>query len=319
MGGFFARLNPRIFSLLTVNKPDVVIVHGYNTLTNFIVIVLSKIMNIKVILRAEATLKKQNSNTFLKSKLKYIYMKTLLSMCDVIMYSCNGNREYWKSYGVSESNMLPIPCAVDNDYFQKERKNYLNQRDQIRDSLNVNKDDFVVISVGRMIENKNFATIIESINLIDNKNIHLLLIGDGSEKKFLESLCKKYQIKSTFAGFRNISEISKFFIISDLFVLLTKYYDPSPKTLNEAMNFELPVIVTDIAGTAKDLVMEGENGYIVNPFDTKKVAEKIDFLNKNRDLSKKMGQKSLEIVNEWNFEKNAYYINKAIKMAISRR
>ena len=174
------------------------------------------------------------------------------------------------------------------------------------------EDDFVIIYVSRMNDNKNLDTLVESVNIIEHKNINLLFVGDGPEKGKIENLCKKYNIKSSFVGFKNITEISKYYTISNIFLLLSKDFENSPKVLNEAMNFELPVIVTSLAGTVKDLVIDNYNGYSVNPIDIKSIAKKIDYLNKNRDLAKQMGKKSLEIVNEWTFEKDAKYINQAI-------
>ena len=63
-------------------------------------------------------------------------------------------------------------------------------------------------------------------------------------------------------------------------------YDPSPKTLNEAMNFGLPCIVSDNVGTAKDLIKNGINGYILNNTNKYKVLSYINriFLDKDNKL-----------------------------------
>ena len=51
--------------------------------------------------------------------------------------------------------------------------------------------------------------------------------------------------------------------ISDLYCLVSNF-DASPKSINEAMNFKLPVITRNTVGTAGDLVINGFNGYIIN-------------------------------------------------------
>ncbi|RLA07953.1 MAG: hypothetical protein DRQ51_04250 [Gammaproteobacteria bacterium] len=312
-GGFFARVNFGIFKKILIEKPDVILFKTYTNITDFFIMFLAKLTRTKIIFRGEATLRGTENNPTFKQKLKYIFLKNWLKMCDVVMYSCSGNKDYWKFYGVEESKMLPIPCAVDNIFFRNKRKQYISKEDNIKKELGIDKDDFVIIYVSRMNSNKNLETLVESINNIEHKNINLLFVGDGPEKEKIESLCEEYSIKSTFVGFKNISEISKFYSISDLFLLLSKDFENSPKVLNEAMNFELPVIITNLAGTVKDLVEEDKNGYSVNPLDINEISKKIDYLNKNRNIAKQMGQKSLDIVNEWTFEKDAYFINEAIK------
>jgi len=184
--------------------------------------------------------------------------------------------------------------------------------------LHIDEGDFVIIYVSRMNSNKNLNALVEAVNKIEHKNINLLFVGDGPEKEKIEKLCKSYSIKSTFVGFKNITEISKYYSISDLFVLLSKDFENSPKALNEAMNFEVPVIITNLAGTVKDLVIDDENGYSVNPLDIDEIGIQIHYLNKNRYVAKKMGEKSLEIVNRWTFEKGAYFINEAINIIMRK-
>jgi glycosyltransferase involved in cell wall biosynthesis len=74
--------------------------------------------------------------------------------------------------------------------------------------------------------------------------------------------------------------------------------------MNEAMNFRLPIIVSNVVGTAYDLVKEGENGFITQVGDINAIAQKIDYFNKNRDSIKKMGKKSFDIIQNWNYQEN---------------
>ena len=88
-------------------------------------------------------------------------------------------------------------------------------------------------------------------------------------------------------------------------------YDPSPKSLNEMMNFSLPVIVTSVTGTSEDLVKHGINGYIVNSGDIKSISKYIKNLAIDRNLARNMEKKSLEIVRGSTFVKDAIAIETA--------
>ena len=117
----------------------------------------------------------------------------------------------------------------------------------------------------------------------------------------MEEYSKRHHIKAIFTGFVNQTEISKYYSISDLNVVISDY-DPSPKAMNEAMNFKLPIIVTDVVGTAHDLVKDGKNGFIVKVGDIDSISKKVDFLNKNRKELIRMGNNSFNIVEGWNFK-----------------
>ena len=74
------------------------------------------------------------------------------------------------------------------------------------------------------------------VPIIKNKNIKILIVGNGNYKKDIETYKKIYRNNIIISGFVDIKKISEYYSISDLFVLLSTY-DPSPKTLNEALNF----------------------------------------------------------------------------------
>ena len=95
-------------------------------------------------------------------------------------------------------------------------------------------------------------------------------------------------------------------------------YDASPKALNEALNFAMPVISTTTPGTALDLVKPGRNGFLIDVGDVAALAKHIDWLNCNREKAAEMGRESLEIVKDWNFEADALAIREALVKVCSR-
>ncbi len=317
-GGFLSRINFGIFKVFYIDKPDIIILMSYVTFSDWLIMALAKITRTKIIFRGEATLRGTENNPTLKQKLKYIFLKNWLKMCDVVMYSCSGNKVYFKYYGVDEEEMLPIPCAVDNVFFQNERKKYIGKENHIRNILGIAEDDFVILFSARFTTRKRPLDLLNALVLIDNKNITVLFVGDGFERDRMELFVKKNNLKAIFVGFKNQSEISKYYSIADLDIVASDY-DPSPKAMNEAMNFELPIIVTDITGTSLDLVKNNENGFIIKVGDLDTLSNKIDYLNKNREIAREMGKKSLSIVSEWTSEKDANFINEAINKIMASK
>lgn len=313
--GFFSRINPGIFWHLLSNKYDVVLIHGYQTFSAWLVFIAAKLRGTKIVFRGEAIPKKQTSTW--KKQLSQWVTEKFLASCDAVMYSCTGNKLYWQERKVPNNKMFFIPCAVDNEYFSEQQKNYLPDRNQLRQQEGILENDFVILFLSRFTARKRALDLIKAVSIIEHKNIVLLFVGDGLERDIMEAETKASQLKAVFTGFKNQDELSKYYTMSDMFAVISSY-DASPKALNEALNFKLPVLVTDQVGTAYDLVCEDENGFIVLVGDVETMAMHITKLNQNRKLATQMGEKSIEIVTDWSLQNDAKGVLQALKYVVGR-
>ena len=314
-GGFFSRVNPGLFRIVKKKKYDAILIQGYDNFSCWIAFIAAKVSRIKIIWRGEATLRAHEIIPPWKKWLKRVILLRFFRACDAVMYSCSGNKEYLEHYGVPEDKLFPLPCAVDNAYFQNERKKYLAKKSDILENLRIDRGDLVVLFSARFTSRKRPHDLLEAVNKLGHKDVTVLFVGDGIEKKSMESYAIKHNIKAVFVGFQNQSELAKFYSIADIATVISDY-DPSPKAMNEAMNFELPIIVTDIVGTAEDLVKHGENGFVVEVGDTDSIAAHIEYFYKNRSEVRRMGKRSLEIVGDWNFSEDARWIEKAVQSVV---
>ncbi|WP_108063673.1 glycosyltransferase [Poseidonibacter lekithochrous] len=309
---FFSKVNFSIFNIIRKEKPDAVLVNGYVLMSDWITILSAKFFGSKVIFRGEANLKDSDYCNSYKSKIKKIVLPIIFNFSNKVLYSCQGNKEYYLYYGVDEKKLVYYPCSVDNTFFQNKRKILESDRTKIRKEFGINNDDLVLIMVGKIINLKRPYDLVDSVSKINHKNIKIIFLGDGPEKEKLEQYSKEKKINAIFPGFKTQNEISKYFIISDLYCMLSNK-DNSPKAMNEAMNFGLPVICTDIVGTAKDLIDDKKNGFLVKTGDIETISNKIDFLNNNRKVLVEFSKKSFEKINDFTFKRDANSIYRAIK------
>ncbi len=79
-------------------------------------------------------------------------------------------------------------------------------------------------------------------------------------------------------GFINQSVISRYYAASDIFVMCSGIGETWGLAVNEAMNFSLPVIVSDLAGCSDDLVEENKNGFTYPCGDSQYLANKIGLI-----------------------------------------
>jgi len=102
-----------------------------------------------------------------------------------------------------------------------------------------------------------------------------------------------------FAGFLNRSEISRAYVAADLLVLPSRINETWGMVVNEAMNFGLPVIVSDKVGCAPDLVENGDNGYVFEHRAVDDLARDLAELVSDSDLRERLGSRSLDRITRW--------------------
>ena len=171
--------------------------------------------------------------------------------------------------------------------------------DQKRKELGLDKDDFVLLSVGELSERKNHEIIIKALSKLGNPKIKYLICGQGDLQEHLTNKARELNVNVKFLGFReDIPEISA---ITDLFVFPSRQ-EGLPVALMEAMAAGLPVICSKIRGNI-DLIEDGKGGYLVDPNDSDGFADAIMRLYKNFDKSLNMGFYNVRSVNKFGSSK----------------
>jgi glycosyltransferase involved in cell wall biosynthesis len=108
-----------------------------------------------------------------------------------------------------------------------------------------------------------------------------------------------------FSGFLNQTEISRAYAASDMLVLPSKEGETWGLVVNEAMNFSLPVIVSDKVGCAGDLVVPSENGYIFPTGHAEALADHIGRLVNDGTRRETFGCRSLRMIEDWDISRTA--------------
>ena len=301
---FYIRTFCGLISLELLNKnnyrdTEIIIIEGCHSFSLLIPAIMGKILGKKVFLRKESYINKEKSLIF--RIIKFIFFRIILTLYDKVLYSCTTNKELFLYYKVNSHKLVFVPTAVDNEFFleQKRLLQHTNSM-SIRDELEFNENTIVILGVGRFVPRKNWNELIEAFQLVNNKyDVALILLGDGPEKDLLMNFVKGNDIQNIyFIGFKNQTEISKYYYSSDI-IILTSNYDPSPKVLNEALVFSLPIIVSNKIGTAYDLCKDGVNGYIYNYGHTNELAKKIEYLIINKDAREIFGNNSFKLAQRW--------------------
>jgi glycosyltransferase involved in cell wall biosynthesis len=155
--------------------------------------------------------------------------------------------------------------------------------------------------VGKLIEKKRAADLLKAFFSIQDPRAHLVVVGDGALRdQLVASVPPEKRRQVHFAGFQNQLALPRFYVAADVFVLPSGVGETWGLVVNEAMNFELPVITSDLVGCAADLVDEGQNGFIYPVGDTDALTARMREM-MDCDLPA-MGKRSAEIVQDYSYD-----------------
>lgn len=179
-------------------------------------------------------------------------------------------------------------------------KSKKGNRPKLVKNLNISDENTILISVGELNNNKNQKSIIKALEYLKDQSIVYLICGVGEKDNELKALANTLGVenKVKFLGYRfDIIELLK---SSDIFVF-PSYREGLSVSLMEAKATGLPCIVSDIRGN-NDLIMEGKEGFRLNPDDSRGFSKRILELHLNPDKRKEMSFNNLQTVNKYSIE-----------------
>ncbi|MCX6763204.1 MAG: glycosyltransferase family 4 protein [Candidatus Moranbacteria bacterium] len=148
-------------------------------------------------------------------------------------------------------------------------------------------NDFKILCVSRITERKGIKYLIEAMKYLP-EIITLEIVGEGNEKEKLEKLAENLKLKNRikFLGLISHEKLPEIYQSAYVFVL-PSLNEGMSNTILEALAAGLPIIATDTGGT-KELLRDGENGFIIQMKNAKNIAEKIEKLMADDTLRKNM-------------------------------
>ncbi len=173
-------------------------------------------------------------------------------------------------------------------------------REEKRRELGLGEDDVALISIGDLIERKNYATAIRSISETNEPKLQYFICGKGPEEENLKELAESLGVTKQihFLGFR--SDIKELLAAADIFLFTTKQ-EGLPRSMMEAMASGLPCIASKIRGNT-DLLDGTEGGFLCETTDTAAYAEKLKLLANDKDLREVMGKNNLIAIQKFSTE-----------------
>lgn len=284
-----------ILRLLNREKFDVVHAH-WAFPSGYIVSVARNILNFPVVLTLHGT------EIFLVKKFKIArpFISYSLKNSDIILSNSNYTKEKADEIFKNRNNLV-LPMGVDTLRFKQISRQEI---DNLKVQLNL-ENKFIILTICRLIKRKGVNYLINALSeLKEYKDIALMIIGDGPEKENLKKLAEELKVddRIVFQGKVSPGKIHQFHQICDIETLVS-ITDESGETeglgvvLIEGAACGKPLIGSQTGGIV-DIITNGYNGFLIPEKDSKKIAENIILLYKDRDLIKEMGMNSRKIAEE---------------------
>lgn len=241
-----------------------------------IFIYIAKLFNKKVVLHMHGgrfgDFSKEHRNT----------VKKTLDKCDAII----ALSEYWKKFFQFEFNCKKVEII----------KNVITAPSIMPKDHKV----FTLLFLGLISRNKGIYDLLDVIEEHKNEFIGNLIFkvgGNGDVNNLIQLITKKgISDIVSYEGWVSGDKKTELLNESDVYVL-PSYKEGLPISILEAMSYSLPVISTCVGGIP-EIILNGENGYLINPGDKEALYDAINKLKSSEKLRIRMGNLSKPIVNE---------------------
>ena len=278
---YYLHIPVGVSKALDMIKPDVVVGSEYNP-TILQALHYCKRRKIPFVSWTDGTLFSERNRNFVQKILR----RFVVSKADSYIASSTKSKEAQIYYGADERKCHISYLAVDVEkYIQKPQASGNGK----------------ILCVGSLIERKGVDLLLEALANV-KCNYSLYLAGDGAEKENLQKKAADLEIsdKVHFLGQLKREQLLEHYADSDLFVFPTRE-DCFALVILEAICSKLPVICSKYADGAYDLIEEGKNGCIIDPYDASAFAECVEKVLSDKVLCEKMQEQSEEIVDKFRF------------------
>jgi glycosyltransferase involved in cell wall biosynthesis len=152
-----------------------------------------------------------------------------------------------------------------------------------------------ILSVGRLVPDKNFATLIEAFaRAVIAERARLEIAGTGPLNYELRALAERLGVPVHFHGHVSPVEMPRLYAAADIFALVSTY-EPFGVSIREAAAAGLPIICSRNAGAAGDIATAERNAVLIDPQRADQISAALQFLASNEALRRRMGRESRAI------------------------
>jgi glycosyltransferase involved in cell wall biosynthesis len=287
-GGRWVVVNRGVAKAIREIRPDAVIVGGWNQPAFWQALSWAKLHGCPAIGWAESTARDARSGFAPLEGGKRAFIR----VCDALLVPGHASAEYLAQLGVPAERVVVAPNAVDRGIFGGRVERARGDRDVLRARLGVRGT--CVLSVGRLDPEKGVDIAVRAVAALPDE-VEFIVAGTGPEESHLRALADRLAPgRVRFLGFVERDKLVEWYAASDVFVLPSRS-EQWGMALNEAATAGLPLVASDAAGAAYDLLEDGLNGFRVAAGDVWAMRDALTRLAGDEALRRSAGHRSREL------------------------
>jgi glycosyltransferase involved in cell wall biosynthesis len=250
-------------------------------------------------------------------RFRYILRRALAVTAKALIATGSESQIYLEKIGVNRTKILNIKLAIDMTPFHLR----MDERTRIELRKNMLISGLCYLYVGQLTNMKGVQFLVDAWDIFsadERSNATLVMIGNGEQKESLKKeVVEKGLSNVRFVPFVQPDELPQYYELADIFVFPT-LGDVWGVVINEALASGLPVICSKYAGCASDLIVEGLNGWIVDPSSLQDLTGILWKAWESRANARTMGIAGKALISEINVRRMTDEINRAVEYALKK-
>lgn len=261
--------------------------------------------NIDVLIDVDGILDMYSIPAVMKSKCKVISWEQF----NYYQHPDGNYRKITRKMAARWADAIVVLTDEDKGYYQKE----VNIRGELTRIYNpierkevthsYDTESKMIISAGRMTYQKGFDILIDVARRVFAKHPDWkwTICGDGEDREQLVNKVNKYNLQEKIILAGNVSNIDDYYKRAAMYVL-TSRFEGFGLVLTEAKKVGLPCVSFRCPAGPSEIIEDSINGYLIDCFDDKTMADKINYLIDNKEIRKEFSDKSLIGTEKFNIE-----------------
>ena len=275
-----------------IEKEKYDIIHCHGARANFIGMFLKSRIKVPLITTMHSDYKLDFRDNFYKRMVFTTLNKIALNRFDYYIAISDTFKEMLVERGFDGDQIYTLYNGIDMEM----EIEYIDKMDFLKAHNIEYKGETIIGIIARLDKVKDHETFLRAAKTLidDKKDVIFLIAGNGNDEKRLISLCEEFNIKENvhFIGF--IDDPFSFFNAIDINTL-TSLSESFPYAVLEGALMKKPIISTNVGGL-KELIIDGETGYLVDVGDYRELAKKMNIFLDDKDKLEEIGKNLYEKV-----------------------
>jgi len=274
-------------------KPELIIAHAYGfqlmSLGGWLLAKKSRRPLVLEVMHVGGYPWAESIRDWLERQITFIFLKLFAARAKIIRVINQSEAELLSSWGIPGEKIRIIPAIYLDQIIFKPRPEI--------------KKKYDLIFVGRLVTNKGLPLLLETFDSIKKTfpQLRLLVLGEGPLRFWLKKEIKKRQGITYLFSVPKMKDVARLYNESRV-VICTSSAEGGPRFVVEAMACGLPAVSTPV-GLMKEIIKDGENGFLLKKWSAEEISEKIRELLRTKNLYEKCSKGALAAASQFEYNK----------------